>query len=110
MTAKANEDEVLAAQGVNMSCLTRPFACKGMCDLSHPTIEYLNGILMPLGATSRRTAGEQTLPRVRHLDFLQVHLHLPRYGRAFQSHEVLWGAAGLFHALEVFLHLRIGLE
>jgi hypothetical protein len=41
MTAKANEDQVLAAQGVNMSCLTRPFACKGMCDLSHPTIEYL---------------------------------------------------------------------
>jgi hypothetical protein len=41
MTAKANEDEVQAAQSLNMSCLTRVSACKGMCDLSHSTIEYL---------------------------------------------------------------------
>jgi hypothetical protein len=42
LTAEANKDQVQAAQSLNLNCLTRVFACKGMCDLSHPTIEYLN--------------------------------------------------------------------
>lgn len=41
LTGEANKDQVQAAQSLNMSCLTSAFACKGMCDLSHPTIEYL---------------------------------------------------------------------
>jgi hypothetical protein len=41
MTAKADEDEVQAARSLDMSCLTHISACKGMCDLSHLTIEYL---------------------------------------------------------------------
>ncbi len=41
LTSKASESQFQAAQNINMSCLTRPFACKGMCDLSHQAIEYL---------------------------------------------------------------------
>jgi hypothetical protein len=41
MTPKATKDQIAAAQNLNMSCLTRRFSCKGMCDLSHQTIEYL---------------------------------------------------------------------
>ena len=41
LTNKASESQIQAAQSINMSCLTGPFACKGICDLSHQTIEYL---------------------------------------------------------------------
>jgi hypothetical protein len=41
MTTKANQSEVQAAETLNMSCLTRISACKGTCDLSGSTIEFL---------------------------------------------------------------------
>lgn len=41
LTNGADKEQVQAAQGLNMRCLTRAFACKAVCDLSRPAIEYL---------------------------------------------------------------------